>query len=268
MIVPGARFGLHLHVHSLRSGDDRDLGPTESRVEIVGDVMVSTHEGALVAQHVDKNLQRIGTPVVISPAVWFYRSLGFAEFSVSPRTLVYATPAAEGHATWLDRSGAIVGTIGPNDARGGRISRDGRHITMPVMDAAHGTADAWIADISRASAVKVTNTPWSEGSPLLSPDGQFLAYSGEPDGPPHIFMQSLGGTPQAVTAVRGIQYLNDWSPDGTTLLFRELDPKTNIDLWTVAARPNSQPVPLLRTPFNETNGRRHQDRTESGMTSR
>lgn len=169
---------------------------------------------------------------------------------------VYATPKTETRATWFDRSGAILGVIGPTDIRRARFSRDGRRIVMTVVDSASGTGDLWIADAARGSAARLTNTPASEGFPVFSPDGRSIAYDVELDGPPHVFIQPIsGGNPVMVTAPRGIQYLSDWSSDGRTLLFRELDPKTNVDLWTVPAQPNSQPVPLLRTPFNETMGR-------------
>ena len=249
-------YDLHLHAHSLRSGEDRDLGPVESRVEVAGDALVWIHEGSLVAQRIDRNLNRIGTPVVITPEVWNYRSLGLGEFSAAPGVIVYATAKADAHATWFDRSGALLGAIGPNETRQAKLSRDGRRIVMSVNDPSSGTSDLWIADASRGSAVRLTNTQTSEGTPVFSPDGQSIAYSAEVDGPPHLYTLSIGGgAPVMVTPIRGIQYLNDWSPDGRTLLFRELDPKTNVDLWSVPAQPNSQPVPLLRTPFNEFLGR-------------
>ena len=246
-------FDIRLHAHSLRSGEDRDLGPSDSRVEAAGDTFVSVHGGSLVAQRVDRNLKRVGTPVVIASEVWNYGTLGLGEFSVARSVIVYGTSKSESRATWIDRSGAVLGTVGPNDVRGVKLSRDGRRIIMSAVDSAIGTSDLWLADVSRGSSVRLTNTQTSEGSAFFSPDGQSVAYDAEVDGPPHLFMQPIGGTPVMVSPVRGIQYLTDWSPDGRFLLFRELDSKTNVDLWTVPAQANSQPVPLLRTPFNETN---------------
>ena len=246
----------HLHVHSLRSGEDRDLGPVESRLEIAGDTVVSVHDGTLIAQRIDRDLKRIGTPVVLASEVWNYRSLGMGEFSATQNVLVYATSRNESRATWFDRNGLMLGTVGPNDVRAAKLSRDGRKILITVNNPAFGTSDIWLADASRGSAVRLTDTPPSEFNGRFSPDGQTIAYSTELDGPPHIVMQSISGAaPRNVTPIRGIQYLTDWSPDGQFLVFRELDEKTNLDLWTVPARPDSEPVPLMRTPFSETGAR-------------
>ena len=48
---------------------------------------------------------------------------------------------------------------------------------------------------------------------------------------------------------------NDWSSDGSTLVIRRLDPKTGQDLWVAPARGGGKPVPFLRTPFHEHDGR-------------
>jgi dipeptidyl aminopeptidase/acylaminoacyl peptidase len=47
-----------------------------------------------------------------------------------------------------------------------------------------------------------------------------------------------------------------WSPDSKFLLFEQLDPKTNTDLWILPVEGDSGrvPTPYLQTPFNETFG--------------
>ena len=52
--------------------------------------------------------------------------------------------------------------------------------------------------------------------------------------------------------------MNDWSRDGRSLLYGEIDPKTKFDLWVLAmdgASGPRKPVPLLRTAFDERNGK-------------
>ncbi|HEX2461411.1 MAG TPA: hypothetical protein VHJ58_14805 [Vicinamibacterales bacterium] len=45
-----------------------------------------------------------------------------------------------------------------------------------------------------------------------------------------------------------------WSSDGRFLLFYQLDPKTNHDLWTLPLTGDGKPSPWLNTPFIETLG--------------
>src|SRR5438046_7341108 len=47
--------------------------------------------------------------------------------------------------------------------------------------------------------------------------------------------------------------LCDWSKDGF-LLYQQPDPKTGYDLWLLPLSGNRQPVPFLRTEFNERCG--------------
>ena len=47
---------------------------------------------------------------------------------------------------------------------------------------------------------------------------------------------------------------NDWSSDGRLLLFRNIDPKTGMDLWVLPVSGEKKPFPFLKTPFEERDG--------------
>ncbi len=74
-----------LHERSLSTGADRDLGPIESRAEVVGDTLLFVRAGSLCAQRLGKDFARSSEPVVIAPDVELYGTLGGAEFSASER---------------------------------------------------------------------------------------------------------------------------------------------------------------------------------------
>jgi hypothetical protein len=45
-----------------------------------------------------------------------------------------------------------------------------------------------------------------------------------------------------------------WSPDGSSIVYLVIDPKTGWDLWMLPLSGGATPSPLLRTPFNESHG--------------
>jgi serine/threonine protein kinase len=252
--VVGAGADLHLHMATLDSGSDRDLGPIDSRVEIVGDEMLFDREGSLFAQRMDGNLGRVGEPVLIASDVETHVTLGSAVFTACPSAIVYAGSANDSRLTWFDRHGTVLGSFGPNGVRPSvRISHNGRKVVIVVTDEHLGTGDLWSCDIARNTAIRLTSTRSNEGTPVWSPDDQTIAYYYELDGPPHLFtMPAGGGDPTMITPVGGSQqYVSDWTPDGRYLLYTETGDTTKRDIWLVPPKPGAQSVPWLKTPFFE-----------------
>jgi len=243
---------LQLHLRSLASGEDRDLGPIDSRAEVVGDTLLFVRSGSLCGQRIGKDLKRLGEPVVLAPDVEFFGTLGGAEFSASERTIAFYPSFPQGTLTRFDREGRLLGTVGPPALTGSfRVSHDGRRVVVSMRDSEHGTGDLGVVDIARNSVARITKTRPSEGSPVWSPDDRTLAFSYEGDGPPHVYMMpAAGGDPVMVTKPRGVEYVYDWLPNGK-IVFSELSSTTRRDIWLVDSKAGSEPEPWLKTPFNE-----------------
>ena len=81
---------------------------------------------------------------------------------------------------------------------------------------------------------RVTSLPGNEDQPVLSPDGQFVAFVSETAGNLDIWIQPiLGEDPIQVTKDQADDYDPDWSPDGATIAFRSN--RTNGGLYTISA---------------------------------
>jgi tricorn protease len=99
--------------------------------------------------------------------------------------------------------------------------------------------DLWIASATNGEARRLTTHPGTEESPLFSPDGTLVAFAGEYDGGPDLYvMSAAGGSPLRLTwdndrAVRPVA----WSSDGKTIIFRSgrLNSEWHNRLWSVAA---------------------------------
>ncbi|MGA2980266.1 MAG: PDZ domain-containing protein [Terriglobales bacterium] len=91
--------------------------------------------------------------------------------------------------------------------------------------------DLWLASSSGGTARRITSHPGRELFPKFSPDGKWLAFTGQYDGNFNVYvMPSEGGQPKQLTFYQGsAQPLSDrmgvlnqvigWTPDGKSIVF-------------------------------------------------
>jgi tricorn protease len=91
--------------------------------------------------------------------------------------------------------------------------------------------DIWLASASGGTARRITTHPGRELFPKFSPDGKWIAFTGQYDGNFNVYvMSSAGGQPRQLTFYQGApQQLNDrmgihnqviaWTPDSKRILF-------------------------------------------------
>ena len=93
--------------------------------------------------------------------------------------------------------------------------------------------DLWTAPSTGGTAVRITTHPGLELFPRFSPDGRWIAFTGQYDGDEQVYvMPSAGGVPRQLTfyPARGPlpprwgydHQVYDWAPDGSAVLFRSL----------------------------------------------
>ena len=92
-------------------------------------------------------------------------------------------------------------------------------------------SDLWLASSSGGMARRITSHPGRELFPKFSPDGKWLAFTGQYDGNFNVYvMPSEGGQPKQLTYYQGqAQQLNDrmgvlnqvigWTPDSKSIVF-------------------------------------------------
>lgn len=78
--------------------------------------------------------------------------------------------------------------------------------------------DLWRANASGGTAVRLTTHPEVETAPVLSPDGQWIAFQASYDGPSEVYKMSVtGGTPQRLTYEGGGATVRGWLDDNRVL---------------------------------------------------
>ena len=80
--------------------------------------------------------------------------------------------------------------------------------------------DLWIVGRDGGDASRLTTGVGNEASPMFSPDGQWVAFTGEYDGNVDVFVvPASGGVPKRLTYHPGADQLAGWTPDGKSVLF-------------------------------------------------
>lgn len=82
-------------------------------------------------------------------------------------------------------------------------------------------SDLWTAPATGGVAERLTAHVGNESGPKFSPDGQWIAFTGEYDGNTDVYvMPAAGGSPVRLTYHPGGDVVLGWSPDGAQVLFR------------------------------------------------
>ncbi len=97
--------------------------------------------------------------------------------------------------------------------------------------------DIWIAPLSGGEARRLTTSLGAEVNPMFSPDGKYIAFTGQYDGNNDVFVvPATGGEPKRLTFHPLIDMVRGWTPDGKGIVFvsgRMPEPVGVPRLWTV-----------------------------------
>jgi len=243
-----------VHVGSLDSPDSWPLGPSQSNAVFASGYLLFVRDGTLVAQPFDETrLEMVGNAVPLAEQVGGSQGRGF--FTVSEQgALIYETRAPPGPAqlTWFDRQGKPTGVLGePNSTPNLHLSPDGKSLAVQHRE------ELWVYDVPRGVGMRFTTQGSGNREAVWSPDGARLVFNSIRGGRRDLFLKASDGTgreePLVVSNVD--KYPTSWSADGRSVLYYTLgDAQTRTDLWIVAVASDREPVPYLKTPFDETRG--------------
>jgi tricorn protease len=102
--------------------------------------------------------------------------------------------------------------------------RDTRFLGQPAISADRiaftYADDLWTARPDGSDVKRITSHPGIEMTPYFSPDGKTLAFTGQYDGNPDVFIvPTEGGAPKRLTHHPGPDVVRGWMPNGSAVLF-------------------------------------------------
>ncbi len=255
----GGDQGGVLRVGDLDSHETANLGPVASRVEFAPpDLVLYTAESTLMARHLDLGSWTWKSePFPVAEHV-LTRGNGQANFSVSTDgVLAIMTGGAteRSELVWVDRAGQRLGRVGdPGGYRDLALSPDGGRLAYGFVDPKNDSQDIWVRDLTRGVTSRLTFGNENDIFPVWSPDGNWIAYSTNVDGPYSIWKKRADGSGDADSLFADNFHAGamSWSPDGASLVMVTLQ-NGNPDLWVLPLE-GGEPHAIVESGFIETDG--------------
>jgi len=123
--------------------------------------------------------------------------------------------------------------------------------------------DLWTVPRTGGQARRLTAHPGEEVFPKFSPDGKWIAFTGDYDGNTDVYvMPAMGGEPRRLTYHPAADNVLGWTPDGKRILFRSTrysQPPDYTRLFTVSPEggmPEMLPIPRASLTSYSPDGNR------------
>jgi len=147
------------------------------------------------------------------------------------------------------------------------VSGEARLLRDPTVSQDHVAFvyanDIWVVSRKGGEAHRMTTHIGTESSPRFSPDGRFIAFTGQYDGNTDVYIvPTTGGEPQRLTYHPYADIVRGWTPDGKKVLFasgRVTVPTPVNKLWTASSEggmPDALPLPLANKGVYSPDGMR------------
>jgi Tol biopolymer transport system component len=250
------------YLGSLDNGvKERLLGADLNAVYAEPGYLLFMRERALLAQPFDPlQLKLTGEPFPVAERVGIEPNYELGNFSVSDTGVLVYDPSPNRQSKqllWVDRGGKSIGSLGAGGSYARPwLSPDEKRVAVDRLDPQPGTNDIWLQNVAGGNPQRFTFDPANDFLPVWSPDGSRIVWSSNREGATDLYQKASSGAGQDEPLLKSSnrKFPTDWSLDGRFIIYTEIDPKTNRDIWVLPLFGDGKPFPFLRTEANETGG--------------
>jgi eukaryotic-like serine/threonine-protein kinase len=239
-------------------------------------LILFSRENTLMAAPFDPaSAQLAGDVFPIAEGVSLTTNVNYLPAAVSENgVLVYLAggDARGSQLSWFGRSGEVLGKVG---AAGSvfepAISPDEKLVVYRRQ--AGLWWDLWIHDQSRGTEIRFTNSASVNSGPFWSPKGDRIVFESNRNGGVYnLYQKAASGSGQEEPLLPNTNTGNtsQWSRDGRFIVYNEIGPKTNHDIWVLpdeGPAAERKPVLFLQTEFDEIQGQLSPDSHWMAFTS-
>ncbi|HEY6122690.1 MAG TPA: protein kinase [Pyrinomonadaceae bacterium] len=218
--------------------------------------LLFVRESTLMAQGFDADtLELKGDAFSVAEQTVRNPIIGRAMFSVSDNgVLVFRAGSINNNQLiWYDRSGKQLGALTPQGSYNApAISPDEMKVAVSRVDTQTGTAaDIWLIDLQRGTQIRLTTDPASDTYPSWSPNGDRLAFVSTRNGATSIYQKPSNGVSpeEPLVSSAELKYNPNWSSNGQFIIYSQLNPKTNVDLYLLTLSGEKKSTSLLESNF-------------------
>ncbi|MGI8991387.1 MAG: protein kinase domain-containing protein [Bryobacteraceae bacterium] len=218
--------------------------------------LVFIRDNILMAQRFDPDRMRLeGDPVELAASAHW-------SVSASSNGILAYIPVANRLARfrWINREGKLIGTIGETykNPSSASLSPDGTKLALALFPAERAAVyEIWILDLARNALTRLTFEGGS--SPIWSPDSTRIFFLRTHNGVNRLLVRAADGSggEDILYETRSPVSPSHWSRDGKWLLFSQQGApgSSGNDLWVIPLSGDRKPYPILKTRFDESEGR-------------
>ncbi len=253
------RVDSFLRLASIDGTESRDLMPCQSSVVYAGGQILTVHDNILMARPFSlADLEFTGPSRPICDEVMAVPAAHLSVMSaVDSGVLAFATGGSDfgnSQLFLMDRDGQNNVPLGdPLMTLGLSLSPDGKLVALSMPDPQVGTFDIWVLEIERNLLTRLTFETENEMGPIYSPDGRQIVFSSDVRGRSGIYIKSVSGAGASELQFESQSdcYPSDWSPDGTTISYNEVDSTGLVSIGLLNVGPEGGTKKFRENSFNQ-----------------
>ena len=191
---------------------------------------------------------------VYGPAGWHTVTL-----SAGPAAFAFRAGAARfaRQFTWFDRSGNQIATVGDRLGNPDGVSYSPDRSQLVFFERGATSSDLWVLDTRRGLVSRFTDDADEDIFPLWAHDTNRVIYTAVRNGQCSLYQKhtDTGRKELLIPPQTEETFACDTSPDGRSLLYQRMNPKTGWDIWALPLGGDGKSVPVIQTDADERTAR-------------